>query len=74
MCCNNPNVKEYCVAAHRISCTIERYSEEFDWKLKNALENLSKVVNCAVKITDAERKKIVCEMGYKQGHCWWEVM
>jgi len=71
-CCNNPEVKECYETAHQIACTIEKYTEEFDWKLKNALENLSKVVPSAVKITDAERKEIVRAMGFKQGHCRWE--
>ena len=61
-------MKECCETAHQIACTIEKYTEEFDLKLKNALENLSKAVGSAVKITDAKRKEIVCAMGYKQGH------
>jgi len=69
--CNNPEVKECYETAHQIACTIEKYSKEFDWKLKNALENLSRVVRSAVKITDAERKEIVRAMGYKQGH-WYK--
>jgi hypothetical protein len=74
VCCNNPDVKECYETAHQIAYTIEKYTEEFDWKLKNALENLSTVVRSAVKITDAERKEIVRAMGYKQGHCLWEVL
>ena len=71
VCCSNPEVKKCYEMAHQIAYTIERYSLELDCKLKNALENLSKVVNCAVKITDAERKEIVPAMGYKQGH-WYK--
>ena len=71
VCCSNPEVKKCYETAHQIAYTIERYSLELDCKLKNALENLSKVVNCAVKITDAERKEIVPAMGYKQGH-WYK--
>jgi len=67
-------VKERYETAHQIACTVEKYTEEFDWKLKNAVENLSKVVSSAVKMTVAERKEIVRAMGFKQGHCWWEVL
>jgi len=70
-CRNIPKVKESYETAHQIAYTIKKYSEEFDWKLKNALENLSRVVGSAVKITDAERKEIVRAMGYKQGH-WYK--
>jgi ferritin len=66
--CNDPEVKIGYEAAHRIAYTIEKYSAESDEELRNALENLSKVMNSAVKITDAERKEIVRAMGYKQGH------
>jgi len=69
--CSDPEVKECCETAHQIACTIEKYTEEFDLKLKNALENLSRVVGSDVKITDAKRKEIVCAMGYKQGH-WYK--
>jgi hypothetical protein len=68
VCCNKPEVKECYDTAHQIAYKIEKYSKEFDCKLKNALENLSKVVHSAVKITDAERKEIVRAMGFKQGH------
>ena len=68
-CRNNPEVKECYETAHQIACTIVKYSKEFDWKLKNALENLSRVVGSAVMITDAERKETVRAMGYRQGHC-----
>jgi len=71
VCCDIPEVKECYETAHKIAYTIEKYSEEFDLELKNALENLSKVVGSAVKITDAERKEIVHAMGYKQGH-WYK--
>jgi hypothetical protein len=69
--CNNPDVKECYETAHQIAYTIEKYSKEFDRKLKNALENLSTVVGSTVKITDAERKEIVCALGYEQGH-WYK--
>jgi len=69
VCCNDPEVKKCYETAHQIAYTIEKYSEEFDWKLKNAPENLSRVMHSAVQITDAERKEIVRAMGYKQGHC-----
>ena len=69
--CNNPEVKKCYETAHQIAYNMQKYTEEFDWKLKNALENLSKVVGSAVKITDAERKEIVRAMGYKQGH-WYK--
>lgn len=68
MSCNNPEVKKCYETAHRIAYSIEKYSGEFDGKLKNALENLSKIVHSAVKITDAEREYIVHVMGFKQGH------
>jgi hypothetical protein len=68
VCCNKPEVKDCYETAHQIAYNIEKYTEEFDRKLKNALENLSKVVDCAVKITDTERKEIVRAMGFKQGH------
>ena len=71
VCCNNPEVKECYETAQQIAYTIEKYTEEFDWKLKSALENLSKFLNRAVKITDSERKEIVRAMGYKQGH-WYK--
>ena len=70
-CCSNPEVKECYETAHQIAYTIEKFTGEFDWELKNALENLSKVVGSAVKITDADRKEIVRAMGYKQGH-WYK--
>jgi hypothetical protein len=70
-CYSNPEVKECCETAQQIAYTIEKYTEEFDSKLKNALENLRKVVHSAVQITDAERKEIVHAMGYKQGH-WYK--
>jgi hypothetical protein len=59
VCSNNPEVKECYETAHQIAYTIEKYTEECDWKLKNALEDLSKVVSFAVEVTDAERKEIV---------------
>jgi hypothetical protein len=71
LCCNTPEVKECYETAHQIAYTIEKHTEDCDWKLKNALENLSKVVHSAVTITDAERKEIVLAMGYKQGH-WYK--
>jgi hypothetical protein len=71
LCCNNPEVKRCYETAHQIAYTIEKYSLELDRKLKNALENLSEVVNCAFKVTDAERKEIVRAMGFKQGH-WYK--
>jgi hypothetical protein len=71
VCCSNPEVKECYETAHQIAYTIEKYSKEFDCKLKIALENLSRVVRSAVKITDAERREIVQAMGYKQGH-WYK--
>jgi len=71
VCCNNPEVKECYETAHQIAYTIKKYSKEFDWKLKNALENLSKVVGSAVEVIDAERKEIVRAMGCKQGH-WYK--
>jgi hypothetical protein len=71
VCCDNPEVKECYETAHQIAYTIEKFTGEFDWELKNALENLSKVVGSAVKITDADRKEIVRAMGYKQGH-WYK--
>jgi hypothetical protein len=69
--CNDPELKRCYEAAHRIAYTIEKYSAERDRELRNALENLSKFMNSAVKITDAERKEIVRAMGYKQGH-WYK--
>ena len=69
--CNNPEVKKWCETAHQITCTIAKYTEEFDLKVKNALQNLSKVLGSAVKITDAERKGKVCAVGYRQGH-WYK--
>jgi hypothetical protein len=71
VCSNYREVKKCYETAHQIAYIIKKYTEEFDWELKNALENLSKVVRCAVKITDAERKEIVSAMGYKQGH-WYK--
>jgi hypothetical protein len=73
-CCNKPEMKECYETSHQIAYNMQKYTEEFDWKLKNALENLSKVVRSAVEITDAERKEIVRAMGYKQGHCCLEVL
>jgi len=61
-------MKECYETAHQIAYTIEKYSEEFDWKLRNALENLSKVVGSAFEITDAARKEVVSAVGYRQGH------
>ena len=69
--CNIPEVKGYYETAHQIAYTIEKYTEESDLKLKNALQNLNKVVGSAVKITDLERKEKVCAVGYRQGH-WYE--
>ena len=69
--CNNTEVKKCYETAHQIAYTIQKYSKEFDLKLKNALENFSRVMHSAVKITDAERKEIVRAMGYKQGH-WYK--
>jgi hypothetical protein len=70
VCCNNPEVKECYETAHQIAYTVEKYTEEFDWKPKNALEHKSRVVHSAVEITDVERKEIERALGYKQGHCW----
>jgi hypothetical protein len=70
-CCSKPEVKECYETANQIAHTIEKYTEEIDCKLKHALESLSKVVCSTVQITDAERKEIVCAMGYKQGH-WYK--
>jgi hypothetical protein len=44
MCYNKPEVKGWFVTAYQFAYTIEKYSKEMDWKLKNALENLSKIV------------------------------
>jgi hypothetical protein len=71
VCCSKPEVKECYETAHQIAYTIQKYSKELDCKLKNVLENLSKVVCSAVQITDAERREIVSTMGYKQGH-WYK--
>ena len=71
LCCDEPEVKDCYERAHQIAYAIEKYTEEFDWKLKNALENLSKVVDSTFEITDAERKEIVRAMGYNQGH-WYK--
>jgi hypothetical protein len=69
--CSNPEVKECYETAHQIAYTIEKYTEQLDMKLKNALENLSKVMSSAIRITDADRKEIVRAMEYKQGH-WYK--
>jgi predicted RNA-binding Zn-ribbon protein involved in translation (DUF1610 family) len=71
MCYNKPEVKGWFVTAYQFAYTIEKYSKELDCKLKNALENLSKVVRSTFQITDAERREIVSTMGYKQGH-WYK--
>jgi hypothetical protein len=65
---SKPEVRGWFLTAYQIAHTIQKYSKEFDSELKNALENLSKVVCSAVQITDAERKEIVRAMGYTQGH------
>lgn len=71
MSCSNPEVKKCYEVAHRIAYSIEKFSKERDRELKNALENLSRVMKSGLKITDAERKEIVRGMGYKQGH-WYK--
>jgi hypothetical protein len=71
ICCSNPEVKKCYEAAHGIAYSIERFSVECDRKLKNALENLSKVMKSTTMITDAERKDIVHALGYEQGN-WYK--
>jgi hypothetical protein len=51
--------------------TIEKYSGEFDRKLKNAIENLSDIVSSTGEVKDAERKGIVCVMGCLKRH-WYK--
>jgi hypothetical protein len=63
--CRKPEVKKCYKAAHEIAYSIERFSVECDRKLKNALENLSKVMKGTTMITD-ERKEIVRALGYEQ--------
>jgi hypothetical protein len=65
---SNPEVKKQYEVAHRLAYCKEKFTEEHDKELKNALENLSKVIKSAVRITDAEKRQIVQAMGYKQGH------
>jgi hypothetical protein len=66
--CNNPEVKKCFDTANRIAYSIEKFSKECDRALKDALENLSKEIKSAVKITDAERQLVVGALGFKQGH------
>jgi hypothetical protein len=68
MNCNNSEVKKCFDTANRIAYSIEKFSKECDRALRDALENLSKEIKSAVKITDWERKLVVGAVGYKQGH------
>jgi hypothetical protein len=70
-CSNKTEVKKCYKTAHRIAYTIEKYSGEFDRRLKNALGNLNKVMSRTGNIKDAERKGIGPAVGCKQGH-WYK--
>lgn len=68
---HNPKVKKGYEDARKIAYSIEKFTKAHDEALKRALEEFARLLQSAVKITDAERQEIVKAMGFKQGH-WYK--
>ncbi|PSN32629.1 hypothetical protein C0J52_22378 [Blattella germanica] len=66
-----PEVKNSFEAAYKIVKSIEKWSNNKDAAMEDALEKFCKEIKGALKITDSERKMIVEVMGFKQGH-WYK--